>query len=94
MSRMTNESEEDFMNRVMKPMQPKSKEELIRKGRSHQATSFLGNYPKKDSQKSSAVKSRNPMENTNMQNETASSQYTNPIKVSSIGLFEQTKHYT
>lgn len=40
MSRMTNESEEDFMNRLMKPMQPKSKEELLRKGRSHLVTSF------------------------------------------------------
>jgi hypothetical protein len=40
MSRMTNESEEDFMNRVMKPMQAKSKEELLKKGRSHQVTSF------------------------------------------------------
>ena len=34
------------------------------------------------------------MENTQMQSETATSQYTNPIKVSSIGLFEKTKHYT
>ena len=40
MSRMTNETEEDFMSRVMKPMQPKSKEELLRKGRSHLVTSF------------------------------------------------------
>jgi hypothetical protein len=40
MSRMTNETEEDFMSRVMKPMQPKTKEELLRKGRSHLVTSF------------------------------------------------------
>lgn len=42
LTRMTNESDEEYMKRVVRPIEPKSKEEIMKKGRNHVISSGMG----------------------------------------------------